>query len=158
MNTTELTPAATPFDDAWEYIQHNDGGAAEALAKLYLSFWDYYKYPYTLAECVGPLDSERRMIARGMVNHFFDHGAGEPIRRHARSIRAKYPKFKRGKMNPATHEARTDIADLLWKLKRISANLGIAVANHDFEGAHAEAGRLADTIEHFEKLHPNHTV
>lgn len=51
-----------------------------------------------------------------------------------------------------------DLADFLWRLKRISANLGIAVANRDFDDAHAEAGRLADTIEHYEKSHPNHTV
>ncbi|MDR1611610.1 MAG: hypothetical protein LBT97_02375 [Planctomycetota bacterium] len=51
-----------------------------------------------------------------------------------------------------------DIADFLWRLKRISASLGAAIANHDFADAHAEAGRLADTIEYYEKTHPDHTV
>lgn len=148
----------TPFDQAWEYILHNDGGAAEALAKLYLSFWDYHFHPYALAECLGPLDSERKEIARGMVNHFFEHGGGEPIRRHARNILGKYPKFKPRKVKSAASDTAVDIRELLWKLKRISANLGTAVARHDFNDAHAEAGRLADTIEHYESTHPDHAV
>lgn len=64
-------------------------------------------------------------------------------------------------MNKPPHtptEAGKAIADLLWKLKRISANLGRAIANHDFGDAHAEAGRLADVIEIYEKTHPNQTV
>lgn len=55
-------------------------------------------------------------------------------------------------------EAKKAIADLLWKLKWISANLGRAIANHDFGDAHAEVGRLADVIEIYEKTHPNQTV
>ncbi|MDR1611715.1 MAG: hypothetical protein LBT97_02900 [Planctomycetota bacterium] len=152
------TPRPTPFDQAWQYIHHNDGGAAEALAKLSLSFWDYYKYPYTLPECIGPLDSERRRIARDMVNHFFEHGAGEPTRRHAKDIIAKYPNLKRRGKKPDTPDVKADIADLLWKLKRILAQLGPAVARHEFDDAHAETGRLADTIEHYEKTHPDHAV
>ena len=54
--------------------------------------------------------------------------------------------------------AGKDVADLLWRLKRVSASLGRAIANHDFADAHAEAGRLADAIEIFEKIHPQKTV
>ncbi len=43
------------------------------------------------------------------------------------------------------------IANFLWRLKRVSATLGTAVANHDFDRAHAEAGRLVDFIADFEK-------
>ena len=46
-----------------------------------------------------------------------------------------------------------DIADLFWKLKRVSAHIGRAVANHDFDDAHAESGRLADIIEDYERTH-----
>lgn len=106
-----------------------------------------------------PLDSERLRIAKGMVGHYFKNGAGDSVCRHAKDILAKYPKFQRRKANPdPAPDVKNDILDFLWRLKRISRNLGTAVARHDFGDAHAEAGRLADTIEHYEKTHPDHTV
>lgn len=159
------TPRNTPFDSAWQYIADNDGSAAEALGKLYLSFWDNENFPFTVRECVAPLDSERRAIAKDMISYFFKHGAGEGVCRYAANIVAKYARLKL-KQKPKRSKAKSDagrniekeVADLLWKLKRINAGIGRAVANHDYDDAHAEAGRLADTIEIFEKTYQQKTV
>lgn len=159
MQHTMKNHSENPFDDAWQYVAANDGGAAEALAKLYLSIWNHYDHPYPLAECIPPLDSERLLIARSMVGHYIKHGKSESACRHAKDILAKYPKFQRRKTEAdSALGVKTDIVDLLWKLKCIAHNLGTAVARRDFADAHAEAGRLADTIEHYEKTHPDHTV
>ncbi len=83
----------TPFDDAWQYIANNSGSAAEALAKLYLSLWNHHEHPYPLADCIPPLDSERLRIAKGMVGHYLEYGAGDSVHRHAKDILAKYPKL-----------------------------------------------------------------
>lgn len=155
----------TPFDSAWQYIKDNDGSAAEAFGKLYLSFWDSDNFPFPVRECVYPLDSERRIIALDMISYFFKHGAGERVCRHAPNILAKYARIKRKSKyvrdkpkSDAALNPDKDVADLLWKLKRISQNVGRAVANHDFDDAHAETGRLSDVIEHYEETHSNKTV
>lgn len=155
----------SPFDRAWQYIKDNDGSAAEALGKLYLSFWDSDNFPFPIRECVYPLDSERRIIAQDMIAYFFKHGTGENVCRHAHNILAKYARLKNKRnANPpkdksnVNHHSDKDVADLLWKLKRIYSSLSRAVANHDYDDAHAESGRFADVIEHYEKTHPQKTV
>ncbi len=153
MNTNKSPE--TSFDQAWQKNLHNDGDAAQALAKLILCFWDYHNYPCSLPECFHPLDSERRRIAIGMITHYIEHGAEEIASRYVRRILAKYPHFKR--QNPKagiTTDATKDIADLLWKTKRVLATLGQYLANHEFADANAEAGRLSDIIEIFEGKHP----
>lgn len=92
MNNQNPTP--TPFDSAWDYIRRNDGSAAEALAKLMLSFWNYYDYPCSLPECIPPLDSERRDIAARMIAYYMQYGAEEAVSQYVTPILEKYPHLK----------------------------------------------------------------
>ena len=157
METNNFGP--NPFADAWDYIKNNDGGASLALAKLSLALANHYDHPYTLAESIHPLDSKRLAIAKSMVGYYLEFRADQFVCQYEKDILRKYPNLKPPKAHGGTApDSEKDIADLLWKLKRISLNLGKAVANHDFDDAHAEAGRLADTIEHYEKTHPARAV
>ena len=48
-----------------------------------------------------------------------------------------------------------EIAEFIWRLKRVLWTLGCYLANHEFADANAEAGRISDIIEDFERKHPS---
>jgi|APLak6261699311_1056244.scaffolds.fasta_scaffold00077_47 hypothetical protein len=96
-----------PFERAVNIIDElGNSGAAEGLAKLILTFYNYV-HPFSFRECIRSLDDDNIALALEMINYFVAHGEDASVIKAGETIRESWPHLM--ELSSAGSHAKADV-------------------------------------------------